>query len=243
MIAPPPSRAALAVCASFALAIVAGPARAEPPPSDAAVSARLAWIEGVLERDEAPSRLWRSSWLGIYSGVTLVEGALLAVASTPADRINAAINAGKAGVAFTFVLVSPSTGTTAGTLLRAAPAGTPAERVVKLRRAEALLRAAAKEERDGRGWFPLIGGALLNVGGAWLSWATTHGSSGAGWFGLVSGLAAGDVQVLTVPTGAMRAWDTYARAGDGGRLGRAPSPSVGWSVAPGVGGAAIRGWF
>jgi len=230
----------------LALLALARSARAEPPiatADDADVSARLAWIEGVLERDEPRARLWRSGWLGAYGAVTLAEGALLANAQTSSDRINAAINAGKAGIAFTFVLVSPSTGSTASTILRALPEGTPAERRAKLARAEALLSASAKEERDGRGWFPQIGGALLNVGGAWLSWATTHGSSGAGWFGLLSGVAVGEAQILTTPSGAMRAWEAYARRGSAARLGPVPAPSMGLSIAPSVGGVTLRGWF
>ncbi len=230
----------------LALLALARSARAEPPPTtaeDADVSARLAWIEGVLDRDEPRMRLWRSGWLGAYGAVTLAEGALFANAQTSADRINAAIDAGKAAVGFTFVLVSPSTGSTAGTLLRALPEGTPAERRAKLARGEALLRASAKEEREGRGWFPLIGGALLNIGGAWLSWATTKGSSGAGWFGLVSGVAVGEAQVVTMPSGAMRAWAAYTQRGSTARLGREPLPSVGLSFTPSVGGGTLRGWF
>src|SRR6185437_6490447 len=169
---------------TVAVLTVARSAHAQPVADDADVTARLAWIEGVLQRDEPNVRLWRGAWLGIYSAVVLTEGALIANAQTPATRINSGISAGLASVGFTFVLVSPSTGSTAGSLLQTLPAGTPAERRAKLARAEALLRASAKEERDGRGWFPRVGGAVINLAGAWLSWATTRGTSGMGWLNL-----------------------------------------------------------
>jgi hypothetical protein len=241
-------------CAALITATTAASARADPPdvaqpggrpraPPDADVAARLAWIEGVLDREEATTRLWRSSWLAIYGGVTLAEGGLLGASTTSADRVNAAINGGKAAVAFTFVLVSPTTGSTAGTSLHGALAETPAQRLAKLRRAEALLRTVAREEHDARGWFPLIGGSLLNAGGAWLAWATTHGSAGGGWFGLVSGVAVAQAQFYTTPTGALSAWDAYARAGNAVSLLRAPGPRTGVSIAPGVGSLSVQGWF
>jgi hypothetical protein len=227
---------------TLALLTAVRSAHADPVADDADVTARLAWIEHVLERDESSIRTWRGAFLGIYSAAALAEGALLANATTSADRINAAINAGKAGIGFTFLLVSPFTGNTAGTLLHALPAGTPAERRAKLARAEAWLRTSAKEEQDARGWFPQIGGAVLNVGGAWLSWATTRGTSGNGWFGLVSGVVGAELQILTAPSGATRAWAQYTRGG-AGRLGRVPAANLGLSIAPGVGGATLRGWF
>jgi len=233
---------------TLALLTAVRSAHADPVADDADVTARIAWIEGVLERNEASVRLWRGSWLGIYSAVVLTEGALIANAQSSSTRINSGISMGLSGVGFTFLLVSPSTGSTAGTRLRALPAGTPAERRAKLARGEALLRASAKEERDGRGWLPQFGGAVLNLAGAWLSWATTRGSSGMGWLSLTAGMAVTEVQIFTTPTGATRAWAQYERVGVGARapaprVGLSFTPGMGLSIAPGVGGATLRGWF
>ena len=233
----------LASCsAALLVATLASPARAEPAavePDDASVSARLAWIERVLDREEASMRLWRGSWLAIYGGVTLLNASLLATANSAPDRVNDAVSGGKAAVAFVFTLASPATALSANGILRAMPMETPAGRLARLRRAEALLRTIAKEERDGRSWFPLVGGALLNVGGAWLTWAAYKGSGGLGWFGLLSGFAVGQVQVFTQPTGAIRAHAAYLRAGYAARA----DPGIDLSLVAAPNGLGLRGSF
>jgi len=123
--------------------------------------------------------------------------------------------------------------------LRAMPVETPAGRLARLRRAEGLLRTIAKEERDGRSWFPLVGGALLNVGGAWLTWAAYRGSGALGWFGLVSGFAVGQVQVFTQPTGAIRAHAAYLRAGYAARV----EQGIDLSLVAAPNGVGLRGSF
>jgi hypothetical protein len=232
-------------CAALLIATFATTARAEPAPApaaddDAGVSARLAWLEKVLDREEAATRLWRGSWLGIYGGVSLVNVSLLASSTSAPARVSAAVNLGKAGVAFAFTLVSPATA-----LKTPASLGelgeTPEGRLARLRRAEALLRRIAKEEREGRSWFPLLGGAALNVGGAWLTWAAYRGSGFAGWFGLLSGFAVGQIQVFTQPTGAIRAQEAYLHAGDTARV---PAESgVGLSIVAAPNGVGLRGSF
>jgi hypothetical protein len=220
--------------AALVVATLASAARADPPvPDDAAVSARLAWIEGVLEREEASMRLWRGSWLAIYGGVVIADVALTTNATSAQDRVGPAVDGAKAAVGFAFTLLSPATAVKATALLGEQPGDTPAARLARLRRAEGLLSTIAGEERDGRGWFPLLGGAALNVGGAWLTWAAYRGSGFAGWFGLLSGFAVGTVQVFTQPIGAIRAQAAYRRAGYLARpVMRDPGPALSVVAAP-----------
>jgi hypothetical protein len=233
--------------ATLALATVTRIARADPSATtgtdgDRDVARRLAWIERVIEREGAATRVWQWSWVGFYGAVTIAEGALLATAKTPPDRVNDGVSAGKAAVALGFVLASPASAAPSARALRSKPAGTAAERLAKLRHGESILRHLAQEERERRGWFPLIGGALLNAGGGFITWAAYRGSGANGWFGVASGLAVAQLQFHTQPTGAIRAWDAYQRAADGGRLGEPPAV-LRWSITPTAGGMAVTGAF
>ena len=231
-------------CGLVAVATVATSARAEPPsarPDDADVSARLAFIERALDAEEASTRLWRSSWLGIYGGVILVETGLAAIASAPAPRLSAAVSVGEAAIGFTFRRVSPASGADAAGSLRLVRAETPAERRDKLHRAEGLLRRVATEERFAHGWFPLVGGALVAAGGAGIVFAAYRGSAGAGWFSAASSLVVAEVEFHTQPTAAIRAWDAYQRDGAAARVARGWTPNV--SLVPVAGGVGLRGAF
>ncbi len=238
--------------AGLALALVTGVARAEQPEEpaqpgqpgagDPDVALRLAWIERVLDREAKATRVWQWGWVGFYGAATAVEGALLATAKTPPDRVNDGVSTAKAAIALAFTLVSPTAAAPSARDLRSRPAATPAERLAKLRHAESLLRHLAHEERDRRGWFPLIGGAVLNAAGGFITWAAYRGSGGNGWFGVASGLAVAQLQFHTTPTGAIRAWDAYERAGAGAALGPPPAV-VRWSITPTAGGMAATATF
>jgi hypothetical protein len=189
------------------------------------VAARLASLTRVIAREQAATRLWYDGWVGFFGAGTLVQASLAATASGRGPRVAALVGGAKAATAFTFMLLSPARARTAADTLARLPEGTPAERRDKLRRAEGLLRAAAAEERDRRGLFPLLGGALLNLAGAFTVWGATRGA-GAAWFGLGTGIAISQLQLYTQPRGAVRAWEAYARGEDPARIAAPPAISI-----------------
>jgi hypothetical protein len=220
----------------------AADARAEP--TDADVSARIAWIERVLEREQAHARLWRDGWITAFTGVTLAQLGILGMVDDGPARLLAGIGAAKSTIAFSFLLVSPMAARSGAATLRAAPDRTPAERRAKLRLAESLLGTIAKEERFNRSWFPLAGGALVNTAGAWIFWAK-YRRPVDGWVGVGVGVGVSQLQYHTQPTLAIRAWDAYVRAGPEGPGPRAvaPAPAPGVAIVPAPGGLAIEGSF
>jgi len=229
------------------LVACAAPARAQstPEPSDADLDARLAWLDRVLDREGFATRVWRGTWIGFYSGGTALETLLAVLNNTPAKlgaRIDSGVNVAKAALGLGFTLFSPADAGPRADNLRAMPTSTRAQRLAKLRYAEASLQAIASEERSRRGWFGLIGGALVNAGGAWVDWAAIKGNGTLGWITLTSGLAVAQIQFHTQPTGAIRAWDAYRRAGAGASLGDPPAV-LRWSIGPTAGGAALRATF
>lgn len=227
--------------AALLLSVLLSPAlaRAEPALPDAEVTRRLTFLEDVLAREQAATRHWYHSWLAIFGGATLAQGGLVAVAPNRAARVTGLVGGAKSLIAFTFFLSGPSTGTTASAELATVPGDTPAARRVKLRHAEIRLRTIADEERYRQSWFPLIGGAVVNLAGAWITWTVTRRPI-PGWIGLGAGTVVSQVQRLTQPTLAMRAWASYARGRADARL---PPIGPALTVAPLPGGMALQGSF
>jgi hypothetical protein len=225
-------------CAAALLAHLGpGVAWAEPGTSDAETTARLAFIERALARDEVHTRLWSDGWTGFFGAAALAQAGLAGGSASASARITALAGAAKASIGFGFMIVSPATGRTAASVLRALPSGTPEQRRDKLRRAEALLRTVATEERFRRSWFPSIGGAFVNIAGAWVVLATTRDAT-AGWLGLATGVLVSQAHRFTQPTAAIDAWAAYCRGDIRPRPARA---SV--SVVPVPGGLSLRASF
>jgi hypothetical protein len=229
-----------AVAVTLLLTALAASARAAEPIDD--LELRLAWLDRVLSREALATRVWRGAWIGFYGGAVALEGLLAATAKSGGPRLGSCVNAGEALIGGVFTLVGPATAGPRSDAVHAMPRATRAERIARLGAAEAALRAIAAEERQRRGWFGLIGGALVTSAGAWITWAGHRGNGALGWLGVASGIVVAETQFHTQPTGAIRAWDAYQRAGAGAQLGGAP-PVLRWSIRPTGRGAAVFGEF
>jgi hypothetical protein len=239
--------ALLAVIAVVGVLFAARPAAAaEPGPSDADVSARLAYVERALGREERWARVWSYGWLIGFSGLVVGQSVVAITATDDSVRAAAVSGAIKSALGAGVRLFLPFTPASAAATLRRAPAATPAERRAKLRLAESLLRQSAAEERFNRSWFPLTAGAAVNLAGAYVLWAGYH-RYGSGWFGLGAGVAVSQLQYWTQPTGLMGAWGAYLRAFPSSPalpastpLPALQKPGMSWSLAPSAGGAGVQ---
>lgn len=218
-----------------------GRASAADPP-DGEVEARLAYLERALAREQGPMVTWRDGWVAAYAGFVLAQGGFALSATDGAARATAIIGAAKSTIGLVAILATPATARTAATRLEAVSARTPRERREKLRLAESLLRESAREQRFRRGWFPLVGAALVNTAGAWALWAA-HRVPVTGWLGIGVGLSVGQIQYWTQPTGAAPAWDAYTRGLFRRAPARAGAAGGSLSVAPSPGGLALAGSF
>lgn len=229
------------------LATHAAPALAAAP-DDAAVVARLAYLESVLAREEGKIHTWRDGWVSAFSAVALLQLGIGGASTDTGVRGAAFVGGTKSLLAAASILVVPATAAKASSTLRTLGARTPEERRARLRAAESLLEKSAAEARFRRSWIPLVAGAFLNLGGATVMWAGYH-RAGSGWFGLGSGLVVGQLFYQTQPTGAIAAWADYTRAVDQGKAPpsaaslAAKEPSIRWSLAPSAGGLVVQGTF
>jgi hypothetical protein len=235
--------------AGLVLALVAthaAPARAAPD-DEAAIDARLAFLEAVLAREEGKMHTWRESWISAFSALSLVQLGLGSATTDPAVRGTAFVGGTKSLLAVASILAVPTTAIKASSTLQGLAARTPKERRARLRAAEQILEASAGEARFRRSWIPLVAGAFLNLGGAAVMWVGYH-RPGAGWFGLGSGVVVGQLFYQTQPTGAITAWAAYTRALEQGKAPPLASlvvkePSIRWSIAPSAGGLVVQGTF
>jgi hypothetical protein len=234
-------------CPAILILAIALPARAQPAqqprePDDDDLALRLDWMARVLDREAAATKLWRESWLTFFGAAVLFESHLAATATSPEARVHAGVTMGEASLAFGFIVVSPASAEATARTFHASTGESRAERLARLHRAEAMLAELAAEERTRRGWFGLSGAALVTSAGAVIDWSANRSGAGLGWLGLTTGLLVSQIQFHTQPTGAIRAWDAYRRAGAGARLGP-PPPVLRWSIGPTAGGVGMRGAF
>jgi hypothetical protein len=160
----------------------------------------------VLEADDSHTRLWRDGWLLAFGAAAVGQGVVALASSDPRLRVPAIVGGAKSTLGFLSVLVGPASAhpRSAASDVRLLPDRTPDERRAALRAAEARLASAAEEERLRRSWVTLIGGALVNLAGAYVSWIG-YKQYATGWIGLGLGLAVSQTQFHTQPTEALRA--------------------------------------
>ncbi|MEO7327078.1 MAG: hypothetical protein ABI193_00775 [Minicystis sp.] len=221
----------------------AAPAFAQetPAPGDRDVSARLAFLVGVHERDEPRMRLWYDSWTSGFAALALAQTGVALGTEDRSTRISSVAGAIKATIGVVGMLVRPAVSRTAATKLRAMPEGTPEEKRAKLALAESLLQKSAVQERSRRAWPALLGAAIINLTSTYILWAGYHEYRG-GWLGLGGGVVVAQVQFWTQPQGATVAWNAYARGQYQGPPPPAPS-MFSWSLLPSPNGLALGGTF
>ena len=203
-------------------------------PSDEEVKARLGFIQTALDAGRGRAKTWWCGWLGGYAAATAVQGGLAignaknikAVSDDVSEDVNsdrkfaADMLVGGATTALGVVglLVDPFTPLSAPGELRALPDGTPAERLAKLRRAEDLLRACARREKDGRG----LTTHLLNLGVNAAAGVVTAAAFKRPWTdGLINfgiGEAVSLLTIFTQPCRAIRDLKAYETSYPAGTL-------------------------
>jgi hypothetical protein len=212
------------------LLLASGQAHAqEAPHAQGSVEARVEFLQDRLDAGERTSTLWWYGWLGVYSALTVGQGAVYFASDDEQLRANALV--GGAGslvaVAATLATSLPSIG--AGDDLRRLDGSTPEHARRKLEAGEALLARSAAAEASGRSWVSHGLGFVLGAAqGAVLWLAYDLPVDGAISFGV--SVAMSEVQIFTQPT----------RAIDDEREYRARVAPLTVSLFPVPGGAGLR---
>jgi hypothetical protein len=240
----------VAVAVGAALVALAGGARAGdvrcPVPAGAwaalegqGAAGRLAVVREVMRHQAARARTWSGWWTGIGFGLAAIGYAQLPFLDADKRLVQVVTSTSPLTIPLQLALLPLGTGRYDDELeAYLATTSTPSgemEPCLRLARAEELLAKAAEDEAEHAGILQHI--ATIVLSGAYTAFLAVafHDLQHT----LVDGVGSvfvGEAQILTQPTGAVRALEQY-RQGD---LASAPRSAVIWSVGPapaGVGGS------
>jgi hypothetical protein len=212
---------------------LASPGAAQIDTAD--VDRRYAFLDAELELSRGPPQAWWTVWTASYSTATLGGAGVALLATSHPLRVTAGVLAAKSvlGVGSLALTWRPLWGATAE--LHAMDATTPEARAARLARAEMDLERRARAESIARGWITQVASVGVNLAGSAVLWFGYQQHRSA----LVeagTGLAICEIQILTVPRGAVDALRRY-RAGD---LTPRTERQVSWSVVPWPVGGELR---
>lgn len=184
---------------------------------------RTAWIQSRLDAESAAAQRWFWIVLGGTSAVAVAQFVVgAAVTDTdargqplaPQDRLRPSMYVGgvTAAIGALAVAVFPFRPAFAANELRHVAAATPAERIARARRAEAILQDCAETEDIGRSWPLHAVGVVIGVVSSLVLWLGYQQGALTVIGNLVGSVAINELQVLTQPTRLIDEWSTYRRA-------------------------------
>jgi hypothetical protein len=203
--------------------------------SDAEIARRTDFIERRLDASELHAQVWYWSWMTINVGGMVglsVASALTDDGDTRASYIPQAVLAAL-GVADLTVL-RPLEARLGAEPILGLPEATQAQRLEKLERAEALLRANAERAEGRKSWLLHIANFGVNAAAGAATYFTGKTSDALISFG--SGWAGGELYIWTEPGAPARDWQEYQRFKTHGSA--ATSPRI--SLVPGFGRVALK---
>ena len=203
------------------------------------MSRRIALLQERLDRGTPAANRWWYGWYGAYGALAIGQAAVAIAVDDPGTRADMAVGAVTSAVGLLPLGLFPFEPRHAAADLRGAPARTAAERRAKLALGERLLSASADIESFGQSWIAHALGASVSLASG-LVLALAYDRVTSGIVNGVGGIAVGELQIFTQPTGAIDDWRSYRRA-----IGR-PAPDaqlepVRWRIAPYPGGIALVG--
>lgn len=198
------------------------PAGADPKLGELEARDRMHFLQAQLGAQARYAQLWQTTWFVARTTILVSEVGLAFIAGTEADRIDARITSVFAALPpIGTILFGLRVAHDGPRFLRLDHLDTDASRCAYVARGEQFLARDAQNEDESRNWLQhalQIGGslalfAILGFGyGHWQN-AILNGAAG---------IALGELQILSQPTGLVGAWARY-RAGD---LGSTARPSV-----------------
>lgn len=221
--------------------------------SDEQVKARLDFITGALKAGQPRAGTWLYGWLTVYSAGAVAGGILAGTHWNDTELVggipvpdrgfaqdmlvgSATFALGVAGL-----LIDPFVPATAPRKLRPLPETTAAERLVKMRRAEELLRQCARREKDGRSLKTHLMNAGVNAAAGVVTAAAFKRPWTDGLITFATGEAVSLLNIFTQPMRATRDLRKYEadHSGDDGTS-WSGTPERKWSLGIWPGGFSFR---
>ena len=174
------------------------------------VETRLHFIRERLRDDAHHASVWSYSWGAIYSSLAIGQFVAVPFVS-PASRPDFYVGGGASLIGLVPLVVTPLKVMRDEERLEEPKADTPeADPCVALARAEELLVRDAANEAEGRSLLFHGGNVVVNAG-IFLVIGAGFGHWTSAIISLLTGVATGEIMILTQPTGALNALHAYRR--------------------------------
>lgn len=177
--------------------------------SDAAIDARIRFIEERLDASKTHGQIWYWSWLSVNSVSAVGLGVFAGLADNKDDRVNNGVNAGIAALGVVDVLFRPLQARLGASPVSGLPEETREEKIDKLRASEALLQANAERAEERTDW-RMHAGSLALAGAAGLAIGLAGDPVDAAISAAANAIG-GVVYLLSAPNAPATDWRDYQK--------------------------------
>lgn len=178
--------------------------------SDDEVITRLSFIQNRFKKGSLHAQLWQYGWLGGFS-TSLAARSYVAATGKGDNRFDATVGIFTSLSAVMSLTLNPLPSSFAVSELAKLPENTPEQRLKKLKYAEWLLDASAKEAKRRRGW-KIQGVFLLEQLLAGLAIGLIDNRPSDGLKTAAIGMLASEIFTFTMPTNAITDYEAYSNA-------------------------------
>jgi hypothetical protein len=198
------------------------------------VAERLAYLEHHLEDGSGWAKTWYYGWTSFYALGAVVQSVQAGIEDDKSERADYIVSAVKAAGGVARLLYRPLNARLGADPVLAMPAATHEERLLRLARAEELMRVNAKEAQRRYYWLQHVSNVAVNVAGALIVWQGFDDAETA-WTSAGIGIAVGEVFIWSQPWWPSSDWKEYQR-----RFSNVEDQRVTWRIVPTMGGAAVH---
>jgi hypothetical protein len=178
-------------------------------PADSLVTARLASIRQIIDKEKTRTNQWWYGWLAGYSAATVVQTAVCLTSEDLSTRQDMALGAVTTLLGAAGQFISPVKPIKEWQRIKNLPDLTEEDRQTKLAESEKLLEKIALNEKEGRSWKTHAVSGAVNLGSGLVTWLGFKRSiwAGLGIFAINTSIT--ETQIFTQPKRAMKEYDKY----------------------------------
>lgn len=171
----------------------------QAPLSDAEVTERINYIQGVLDQGQTAANVWWYGWLGGYGLLTAGQLGVCHFADDKELRQDMIIGSVTTVIGMFGVIIDDMEPGFLPDRLRVMPGDTPEQRRAKLAAAERYLRECAQREIDGWAWYNHVLAFLVNAGAGLVTWLCFDRPFTDGLINFAIGQVISEIQIFTQP--------------------------------------------
>jgi hypothetical protein len=179
--------------------------------SDSILLERIHGIQNSMNHNEVNTKRWWYGWLTGYSATTVVQGAIGFLSDSKTTRQDMGLGAITTSIGAIGQFITPIVPENKADSLSRFPEISLQNKLVKLHRAEEMLKEAALKEKEARTWqIHAISGAV-NLSSGLITWLGFKRTVWDGVTNFALNTLVSEVQIWSTPTRAMKDYRIYCR--------------------------------